>query len=212
MSAGFRQNKYPCNFAEPFDFLTLMKTSLLTPGALVLLLSVLTLSLGSCKSDANSADANADQVASADSTVATASQDGTDIPSPLPPQPGPEEALPALSSARLNQLIDSTTYIDILFFSSPLSMSIDNAEGIKSMLGGISTNTVKRKANCVPAGRLFLTHKGESLAEVDFYYADGCYYFVFFENKRHSYANAMSESGKAFFASFLTQEGGMTAE
>lgn len=113
---------------------------------------------------------------------------------------------PSLTQAKMTELWDNCTFVDYTFYNLPLSLSLDNPGAIKNSLQHISTQTVPAsKKVCKPAGRIFYQKNGEDLLEADIYLSKDCQFYVFYENKKPSYANMMSEQGINFFKTTLNR-------
>ena len=106
--------------------------------------------------------------------------------------------LPMIPNALMQVLIDSTDYVDYLFYDMDFSMSMDNKQGVMYSLAKIGEKPAPLNATCKPIGRIFYQIKGRNAAEADLYFSKGCTYLVFMKENSPVYANSMSEVGKTF--------------
>ncbi len=106
--------------------------------------------------------------------------------------------LPVVPNELMQRLIDSTDYVDYLFYEMDFSMSMDNKQGIMYSIAKIGEQPAQMNAACKPIGRIFYQIKGRNAAEADLYFSQGCAYLIFMKDNAPIYANSMSEVGKAF--------------
>ncbi|HKK89219.1 MAG TPA: hypothetical protein VJ917_10235 [Saprospiraceae bacterium] len=109
------------------------------------------------------------------------------------------QTLPSLPLERMKRLWDETTQLDYIFLNLPISMNMDNQEAIRSSLSHFAPDGVTLKTNCKQhEGTMLFAVEGEIIEECQFFYQDGCKYFVWLENGKKTYANAMTPSGLEF--------------
>ena len=115
------------------------------------------------------------------------------------------EPLDSLPQALFQKLLRECDNVDIIFYDSPISMSQDQRASIRGALFFIDPIRVAPFSDCKATGRISYLINGEIAAEADFYCGDQCTYFIFMENNKPAYANAMSASGVDFFRNILKQ-------
>jgi len=82
--------------------------------------------------------------------------------------------LPVVPNELMQQLIDSSDYVDYLFYEMEFSMSMDNKQGIMYSIASIGEKAAEMNAACKPIGRIFFQIKGRNAAEADMYFSKGC--------------------------------------
>jgi len=108
------------------------------------------------------------------------------------------QGLPKIPNSLMQKLIDSTDYVDYLFYDMDFSMSMDNKQGVMYSLAKIGDEVAPVSPTCKPIGRIFYQIKGRNAAEADLYFSKDCTYLVFMKDNAPVYANRMSEVGKTF--------------
>jgi hypothetical protein len=143
-------------------------------------------SLGSCKNSGNRADDK---------------DPGQNQVSQAPEIPG---ATPEL----IQKLLDECTGIDYIFDNWPISMSQDEDPSIDQNILFID---LKRPVGQIPPhcrkeGRKFLKMGAEEAFMVDFYFGEGCNFYVFRDKKNMPlYANYMTSAGVNFYQNIFNQ-------
>ena len=179
--------------------------------------TILSGTLAACKSDATDASATGMEttaeggISPEDQALLDAA--GPEVTETRPPEEviaelnagGRAGSLPALPQARVEELRQQVTKIDLVFFTQGVSMSLDNPQAVSYALNAVSPEQAQRRPKCQPIARMFMTAGKESVAEADVFFTNGCTYFEVFENKKPSYANMMTPEGKAFFNDNLKQ-------
>ena len=127
----------------------------------------------------------------------------TSTPAPAATQNIP--LLPKLPKAEADNLWNNCTYIDLVFYDLPFSMSVDNQPGIRSNLIMIANKQVSQNPNCKSIGRVIYQVDGNIVMEADMFYGEGCNYFVFYKNDKPVYANSMTADGVKYFTNILTK-------
>lgn len=148
-----------------------------------ILLSLTVLLLLSCKGDQK-------QVVS--STVAEAEK------APLPP----------LTMEQLTYLFNNATYVDYIFHKLPFSVSQDSRSAVQANIAMISVNSpLNWQAGCESLGREFFHVDGEIVMEAELYFTEdgACRAYIFYENGKPAYANAVSDAGINFYNNLLKQ-------
>jgi hypothetical protein len=117
----------------------------------------------------------------------------------------PVEKLPGLPADILQQLFEECTLIDYVFYDLPISMTIDQKPSIQTSLSYIANSAPDLKPECKPAGHITFQVNGSIALEADFYYSQGCTYYVFYKNKERLFANHMTQDGANSFGSLIQQ-------
>ncbi|HEB61832.1 MAG TPA: hypothetical protein ENI82_01655 [Bacteroidetes bacterium] len=113
--------------------------------------------------------------------------------------------LPKLPKAEADNLWNNCTYVDLVFYNLPFSMSIDNQPGIRSNLIMIANKQISQNPACKSIGRVIYQIDGAIVLEADMFYGEGCNYFVFYKDKKAVYANSMTAEGIQYFTNVMTQ-------
>jgi|GEM_PF-851599 len=118
---------------------------------------------------------------------------------------GTEASLPFLSSQDVNTLYSQAEKADIIFYQLPISVSQDDPGSAKNSVLYIVPASPNITSQCEPVGRLSWNSNGVIVREADFYIGEGCNHFVFIENGKPVYKNAMSPEGVQFFQTIMSQ-------
>ncbi len=120
---------------------------------------------------------------------------------------GKEEtpALKSLSNQELTALYAATEKVDMIFYDLPISVNQEDAPSAKNSVLYVSPSAAVMNPACKPAGRLTFVSQGAIYKEADFYFGQGCNYFVFMEKNQPVAVNAMAESGTEFFKRLIDQ-------
>lgn len=136
-----------------------------------------------------------------DSTSATTAKKKKEIvipkaePTPTQPTEPLTEKYPALPAKQAKKLFLQTDYIDYLFYDLPYSMSHEEKKDIQNAIRYISTSPVMSNIpDCASIGRIFYQKKGNVIREAEFHFNNqqGCYYLVFLEDGKPTYANLLT--------------------
>jgi hypothetical protein len=113
--------------------------------------------------------------------------------------------LPSLPTERIKRLWDEATQLDYIFLNLPISMNMDNKEAIRSSMSHFSPEGVTLNPDCRQHdGNMLFIVDGEIIEECQFFYKDGCRYYVWLENGKKTYANGMNEAGMSFMEKMFT--------
>ncbi len=121
-----------------------------------------------------------------------------------------KDDLPSLTTAYMQKIATSCDYIDYIFYDLPISISQDEKSAIMSNINFISRETVGAySSNCKSMGRKSFQSDGEIILEADIYLdkANGCYFYVFLEDGKPTYANKISKDGINFYFNVFGQAG-----
>ncbi len=149
----------------------------------ILWITTIFFSLLACKQDQKSTDSNITENVVSQST----------------------ESLPSLPLEVLQKLYDECTLIDYVFYELPLSMTVDQKPSIQNSLRHIADTSPALKASCKPVGHITYQISGHIVLEADFYYSEGCTYYIFFENREKRYANYMTQEGANSIGNLIQQ-------
>lgn len=112
---------------------------------------------------------------------------------------------PSMSNQEITNLYSITDKVDMIFYNLPMSINQDDARSAKNTAMYISPAPAIINAPCKSLGRLSWISKGVIVKEADIYVDTGCQYFIFMQDNKPVAANAMSESGVAFFNQIISQ-------
>jgi len=115
--------------------------------------------------------------------------------------------LPSLPAEKYSDMFRQVTNIDLIAYTTNLSMSFDEAKSVRSILQYISKEATTLPAACEKTARITFISDGGIYMEADVYAYDGCSAFVFFENGAQTYANMIDPLGVEFFQRFIPKEG-----
>lgn len=115
-----------------------------------------------------------------------------------------DDVLESISAETMQKLFNEADYMDIIFYSSPVSVSQDDKNSIKASLRYISEKPVSMSSNCKPVGRLSFMIAGDIDTEADIYFSEGCQYFIFIEGTKPVAGNYMTPEGIHFFQQVLS--------
>lgn len=115
------------------------------------------------------------------------------------------KTLPPIPTERLKRLWEEATNLDYIFLNLPISMNMDNQEAIHSSISHFGPGGVTLNPECKQHdGNMLFIIDGEIVEECQFYYQDGCKYFVWLENGKKTYANPMNQVGIDFMERMFT--------
>ena len=116
-----------------------------------------------------------------------------------------ETGYPALGNQEIALLYSQAEKVDIIFYKLPISVNQEDPASVKNTVLYVSPASPKITAKCEPVGRLTWMAQGKILREADVYCDTGCEYFVFMENNKPAYTNAIGMAGVAFFKNVMSQ-------
>lgn len=105
------------------------------------------------------------------------------------------QTLPTLPDSLLAMLRSRVTSIEVTFYNEPFTMSHTDPKAIAYVVGHIASQPALMNPSCQPGGHMIYVAGGDLLLEADFYYANGCAFFVFTDRQKNRYANAMTQEG-----------------
>jgi hypothetical protein len=119
----------------------------------------------------------------------------TAAPASAPAAPAPTAQLPSIPLSLLENVFMNATQVDYIFYYYPFTVSLTEKPSIQSSVRHIAEAPASQKPECKPAGRVTYQIQGDIVLEGDFYFSNGCTYFVFYENQQQKYANMMTDEG-----------------
>ncbi|MCC6725661.1 MAG: hypothetical protein IT258_14225 [Saprospiraceae bacterium] len=122
-----------------------------------------------------------------------------------PPPAQPAATLPSVPIEVVKQLWDEGTQVDYIFYDYPFTMSLSEKPAIQNAVRHISESPAPLKPECKPLGRVTYQAKGEIVLEGEFFFSQGCTYFVFEKNRTKTYANFMTEEAGQYFNAQIQQ-------
>jgi hypothetical protein len=126
-------------------------------------------------------------------------------PAPAPAPVAPAPTLPSVSLDLLESIWKEGTQVDYIFYNYPFTMSVTEKPSIQHSVRHIAESPAPLKPECKATGRVSYQIKGNIVLEGDFYFSNGCTYFVFEKNRVKSYANFMTDEGVTYFNNQIQQ-------
>lgn len=105
----------------------------------------------------------------------------------------------------MQKLWNECDHVDYIFYDLPISMSLDEKASIQYSVRHVADEAAPLKPECKPAGRVSYHIKGNIALEGDFYFSNGCTYFVFFKDNKKAYANYMTDDAIQYFNNNIQQ-------
>jgi hypothetical protein len=125
--------------------------------------------------------------------------------SDVPVQAVEQTALPLPPLEKLEYLYENCSHIDYVFYELPFSMSLDDKGSIQRTLSHISTSVAPETAGCKAMGRIFFDVGIETILEADFYFSQGCVYFIFYEDGKKKYSSFMTPDAVKYMNNYISQ-------
>jgi hypothetical protein len=119
----------------------------------------------------------------------------------------PAATLQSLPIERLEYLWENCDFIDYVFYTLPLSMSLDNKPSIQNALTHVASEPAPLLPQCKSIGRLFFVVKGENVEMAELYFSPGCTYYVWLKDDKPAYSNYMTPQGVQYLNNVLSQAG-----
>lgn len=113
---------------------------------------------------------------------------------------------PTLPQDQYSKMFQFVTSMDLIAYQANLSMTFDDPNSVRTVLGYVSKDATSLPDNCKKTARVTLLSNGNIYKEADVYAYDGCNAFVFFENGTGTYANALDPLGVEFFQRYMPKE------
>lgn len=122
-----------------------------------------------------------------------------------PPPATPAATLPSVPLADLEKLWQEGTQVDYIFYNYPFTMSLSEKPAVQSAVRHISEAPAPLKPECKAMGRVTYQIMGEITLEGEFFFNQGCTYFVFEKNRVKTYANYMTDDAIKYFNGQIQQ-------
>ncbi len=133
-------------------------------------------------------------------------QDGAPASAPVEVASVPAAAtLPSIPLSLLEEIHQRGTQADYIFYDHPFTLSLSEQPSIQYSIRHIAEDPAPMKPECRPAGHLSYQINGNIVLEGDFYFSQGCTYFVFTEGQQPKYANFMTDEGIRYFNNQIQQ-------
>ena len=119
-----------------------------------------------------------------------------------------KQLYPTLPLEKAEKLFKEADYMDYVFYELPFSMNHGKRVDIKNAVAYISTSPVtNRIPQCKSIGRIFYQAKGEIIGEAEFHFNKevGCYYLIFMEDGKPTYANLLTTKGVNNYNNIFSQ-------
>ena len=129
-------------------------------------------------------------------------------PTPAAGSPDRQETLlsyPPLPLERLTMLWDSATAYDIVFNNLPISASQHERRDVQMSLTYVASESPQIDPACKPLGHVWFQAGANRGEEADLYFSMGCVYYLWYEDGRPAYANALTPAGVEFYNNILRQ-------
>ena len=126
---------------------------------------------------------------------------------PAQPTTTAEILYPSIPYEKLKFIYDNCDFVDYIYHTLPISMSLNEKSSIQNTLGQVSQSPALVNPNCNKTGtaRMFFQSKGDQIAEAEMFFTDHCKYFVFYENGKPVYSNQMTPQGIDYLKNMFRQ-------
>ncbi|GAB4244823.1 MAG: hypothetical protein Kow0027_04750 [Saprospiraceae bacterium] len=141
-------------------------------------------------------------VACQNSTDNTSSEAPAQAESTPPPA---QEMLPAMPADVKQKLFNECTAVDYIFYDEPFTMSLVEKPAIQYVVSHIGDAPAAINPACKPNGHITYQINGDIFLEADFYYANGCTYFIFTKKQQKVYASNMTQEGLGYINNQIQQ-------
>jgi len=115
------------------------------------------------------------------------------------------DTLPSAPFNLIEKLWKECTQVDYIFYNYPFTVSLDEKASIQYSVRHIAETPAPLKPECQPTGRVTYQINGNIVLEGNFYFSEGCTYFVFYKNQEKLYANYMMPEAVEFFNKQIKQ-------
>lgn len=110
-----------------------------------------------------------------------------------------ENSFPSIPFERLKYIFENATYMDATFYDMPISINQKELAQIQATIGGIGSQPMKSGPSCKPIGHIWFQIDGKNIEEADIYFQDPCVGYVWYDQGKPAFSNAMTEGGAAFY-------------
>ena len=128
----------------------------------------------------------------------------TSPPETSRPAPAPV-MLPAMPADIKQKLFNECTAVDYIFYDEPFTMSLVEKPAIQYVVSHIGDAPAAINPACKPNGHITYQINGDIFVEADFYYANGCTYFIFTQKQKKVYASNMTQEGLGYINNQIQQ-------
>ena len=118
--------------------------------------------------------------------------------------PAGEKLYPSIPLDTLQMLWDQCDYIDYVFYYQDFTVSQNQQADIQNAIRYISEAAPEILPGCQPIGRIFYQVRGDNRLEAELHFSQGCTYFIFYENGKKAYANAIMPAGIQFINQIMS--------
>ena len=131
----------------------------------------------------------------------------TESPASEPPvkKEVPAATLPSVPFELVQKLWKECTQVDYIFYNYPFTVSLSEKPAIQYSVKHIAETPAPLKPECKATGRVTYQISGDIVLEGNFYFSQGCTYFVFYKNQEKVYANYMTPDAVEFFNNQIKQ-------
>ena len=130
----------------------------------------------------------------------------TETPAQTETAPAPaQQMLPAMPAEIKQKLLDECTAVDYIFYDEPFTMSLVEKPAIQYVVSHIGDAPAAIDPACKPNGHITYQINGDIFLEADFYYANGCTYFIFTRQQEKVYASNMTQEGLGYINQQIQQ-------
>ena len=118
--------------------------------------------------------------------------------------------LPGIPFEIRNKLRNEVTFVDYTWFNLPISISQGVEDGVKTNVEFISEEVPSIiPSTCKPVAHKYFSINGEIYMDIDVYFSNGCFFYLFLENNKPKYANLITEQGINFYTQITGQSSGV---
>lgn len=117
----------------------------------------------------------------------------------------PAPAYSKLPMEILSPLVAECDYIDLIMYNPQFSMSQSDEASVKGSIAQIADQAPAHNPANQPVGHIFYQSKGETMLEADLYLGAAGSYFIFYQDGKPAFANAMTQTGINFYGNILSR-------
>jgi hypothetical protein len=117
----------------------------------------------------------------------------------------PTPDYPTLPMEILSTLVAECDYIDLIMYNPQFSMSQNDQASVQGSIQQIAEQAPAHNPANQPVGHIFYQSKGETILEADLYLGAGGSYFIFYQEGKPAFGNAMTQTGINFYGNILTR-------
>ena len=106
---------------------------------------------------------------------------------------------PSLPTDRLKFIFENATYMDATFYKLPISINQNSQAQIQSTLAGTGADPMAYRPTCEAIGHIWFQIDGKNVEEADIYFENQCAGYVWYDDGKPAFSNALTESGANFY-------------